>query len=156
MTTELIWRSPAGRLRIHLEGDAVAGIERLGPGPENVPTDALAARVLTQLRAWFSDPRCPFDLPLAPAPTRFQRRLREALLRVPVGDVVTYGQLARDLGSSARAVGAGCGANRLPIVVPCHRVVAADGLGGYGGAQGGAGDVAFKRWLLEHERCAAR
>ncbi|MBK1727179.1 hypothetical protein CKO13_09135 [Halorhodospira neutriphila] len=79
--------------------------------------------------------------------------MREALLELPVGQTVTYGALARRLGSSARAVGAGCRANPLPLLVPCHRVVAAGGPGGYAGARAGP-LAAFKAWLLERERAA--
>ncbi len=156
MISEFRWSSPAGRLLVRLDGGALATIARLDPGPERGPEDALGERVIAQLRAWFNDPRFAFDLPLTPAPTRFQQRLRAALLAIPVGDVITYGDLARELGSSPRAVGAACGANRVPIVVPCHRVVAANGLGGYGGSHAGADDVAFKRWLVEHEHRATR
>jgi methylated-DNA-[protein]-cysteine S-methyltransferase len=159
MTACADWRGPAGALRVHVARDRLAAVERLAGDPAPQPPEALdplAARAIAALRAWFADPAVVPDIPLAPAPTAFQARLRQALCAIPPGQVATYGELARMLGSSPRAVGAACGANPLPIVVPCHRVVAADGIGGYGGA-GAAGDaVAFKRWLLEHERRGGR
>ena len=146
-----IWRGSAARFGIAVADDYVTAIERLPDGPAQPAGHPLAAEVVRQLSAWFEHPRHRFDLPLAPAPTPFQRRFRDALLTVPPGEVVTYGELARRLRSAPRAVGGACGANPLPIVVPCHRVVAADGIGGYGRDDGDGEAVAFKRWLLGRE-----
>ena len=77
-----------------------------------------------------------FDLPLEPAGTPFQNRVWQAMRRIPAGEVRTYGALAAELSSAARAVGMACGANPIPILIPCHRVVAASGLGGYSGDGG--------------------
>ena len=148
---DAIWCAPGVRLAIAVADDYVTGIERLLPGPEQRPAHPLAAETVRQLAIWFDDPGHRFDLPLAPAPTPFQRRFRETLMAVPPGQVITYGELARRLGSAPRAVGGACGANPLPIVVPCHRVVAADGIGGYGRDGGDGEAVAFKRWLLGRE-----
>jgi methylated-DNA-[protein]-cysteine S-methyltransferase len=103
------------------------------------------------LRAYLRDARFHFDLPLAPAPTAFQARVRRGMLRIPAGRTLTYGELARRLASSARAVGGACRGNPLPVVVPCHRVVGANGPGGFMGCVDGA-ELGVKRWLLEHER----
>lgn len=148
---DAIWSGIPGRFGIAIADDFVTRIDRLEPGPERPAEHPLAAETIRQLRAWSGDPRHRFELPLAPAPTPFQRRFRAALCGVPVGEVVTYGELARQLASAPRAVGGACGANPIMIVVPCHRVVAADGIGGYGrdGAEGRAVD--FKRWLLRRE-----
>ncbi|HEX6266952.1 MAG TPA: methylated-DNA--[protein]-cysteine S-methyltransferase, partial [Burkholderiales bacterium] len=94
-----------------------------------------------------------FDLPLLIEGTPFQRRLWEALCEIPRGKTLTYGELARRLDGEARAVGQACGDNRLPIVIPCHRVVAANGIGGFAHATGGY-LLEAKRWLLAHE-CGA-
>lgn len=146
-----VWAGPMGRFGIAVADDCVTRIDRLPDTPGRPPEHPLAAEVVRQLAAWCEDPRHRFDLPLAPAPTPFQRRFRAQLLVVPPGEVVTYGELAACLGSAPRAVGGACGANPLPIVVPCHRVVAAGGIGGYGrGARHGEA-VAFKWWLLERE-----
>jgi methylated-DNA-[protein]-cysteine S-methyltransferase len=147
-----IWSGPAGRFGIAIADDFVTRIDRLEPGPELAPDHPLAAEVARQLSAWSKDPRHAFDLPLAPAPTPFQRRFRAALCAVPVGETVTYGELARQLASAPRAVGGACGANPLAIVVPCHRVVAANGIGGYGRDPEGGSAIEYKRWLLEWER----
>ncbi|MFQ5488741.1 MAG: methylated-DNA--[protein]-cysteine S-methyltransferase, partial [Gammaproteobacteria bacterium] len=99
---------------------------------------------------YFDDPRQGFSLPLALAGTSFQRRVWQALCAIPPAETRSYGQLARELGSAPRALGGACRVNPVPIIVPCHRVLAANGLGGYGGASEGV-RVALKRWLLEHE-----
>jgi methylated-DNA-[protein]-cysteine S-methyltransferase len=105
--------------------------------------------VRAQLAAYFAGKLLAFDLPLAPRGTEFQRRVWNELLAIPYGDTISYIELARRIGkpSAMRAVGAANGANPLAIVVPCHRVIGADGsLTGYGGG------LAAKRWLLDHER----
>ncbi|MCB9736625.1 MAG: methylated-DNA--[protein]-cysteine S-methyltransferase [Deltaproteobacteria bacterium] len=120
-------------------------------GWERAPERFVAER--EQLAAYFAGERATFDLgPLAPEGTAFQRRVWEALRAIPPGETRAYGELARALGlpaGAARAVGAANGRNPLSIIVPCHRVVGADGaLTGY------AGGLARKRWLLDHERGA--
>lgn len=149
---QTIWNGPLGRVGVRVDDDFVTAISRLEPGPEHAATHALAAETVRQLAAWADDPAFRFTLPLAPAPTPFQRRFREALCAVPAGEVRTYGQLAAVLASAPRAVGGACRANPLPLVVPCHRVVGADGIGGYGGDWGRGPEVDFKQWLLERER----
>ncbi len=113
-------------------------------------TGPVAAEVRTRLEQVLSRPLGPLRLPRGPAPTPFQQRLRTALLAIPPGQVQTYGALARAMGTSARAIGAGCRANPLPVAVPCHRVVSARGFGGFAGAVAGPLH-AFKIWLLRHE-----
>lgn len=151
-TFDAVWSGPIGRFGVAVADDFVTRIERLDTGSDQAATHPLAAEVVRQLAAWSDDLRHRFDLPLAPAATPFQRRFRAALCAVPVGEVVTYGELARRLASAPRAVGNACGANPLSIVVPCHRVVAANGIGGYGRDPGGGSAVEFKRWLLDRER----
>jgi methylated-DNA-[protein]-cysteine S-methyltransferase len=104
-----------------------------------------------QLRAWLKDPRFDFGLPLAPAGTHFQRRVWNAVAAIPPGHTMSYGEVAAAIRSGPRAVGNACGANPYPIVVPCHRVVAANqGLGGFGRNNDGF-LLDIKRWLLRHE-----
>ena len=114
------------------------------------PRNALAARAADQLRAYLENPDIRFDLPLAVEGTPFQLKLWEALCRIPRGKTRTYGDLARELEGEARAVGQACGDNRLPVVIPCHRVVAAGGIGGFAHSTGGY-LLEAKRWLLAHE-----
>nr|MBP6637063.1 methylated-DNA--[protein]-cysteine S-methyltransferase [Sulfuritalea sp.]MBP7423603.1 methylated-DNA--[protein]-cysteine S-methyltransferase [Sulfuritalea sp.] len=104
-----------------------------------------------QLRAWLADPAFEFGLPLAPAGTHFQRRVWARIAAIPSGQTLSYGEVAAAIGSGPRAVGNACGANPYPIVVPCHRVVAANhGLGGFARNSGGF-LLDIKKWLLRHE-----
>lgn len=118
---------------------AVLQTEYLSPQTAAMPPrGALAKETARQIRAYLQKPRgFVFDLPLLSAPTLHQRRTRAAMLTIPGGETRTYGQIAAQINSSARAVGGACRANFLPLIVPCHRVVAANGLGGFMGARGG-------------------
>jgi len=135
--------TPVGPFRLTGCDGVIVGAEwRAGPAP----TTPLLRRALEQVTDWFAGRRQAFDLPLAPA-EGFAARMRAAMLAIPYGETRTYGEIARDLGVSAQAVGQGCGANPLPLIVPCHRVLAADGTGGYSGG----GGVETKIALLRHE-----
>ena len=117
------------------------------------PANSLAERAARQLEGYPRDPDARFDLPLAIEGTPFQRSVWEAMQRIPRGRTRTYGELAQELGGEARAVGQACGDNRLPVVIPCHRVVGANGIGGFAHATDGY-LLEVKRWLLAHE-CGA-
>ena len=114
------------------------------------PSSAFERRVVQQLENYFDNPAVNFSVPFALAGTPFQQRVWLALTRIPAGETLTYGELAANLGSGARAVGNACRHNPAPIIVPCHRVVAASGIGGYSGSITGL-LLDRKRWLLEHE-----
>ncbi|MBK5968843.1 hypothetical protein CCR91_08690 [Thiorhodovibrio winogradskyi] len=116
------------------------------PG-EGVPAPAWLER---EFRAYFCDPAHAFGIALRLAGTAFQQRVWRALQGIPPGSVRRYGELATELGSSARAVGNACRANPCPIIVPCHRVVASRGLGGFAGKTLGA-SMNVKAWLLRYE-----
>jgi methylated-DNA-[protein]-cysteine S-methyltransferase len=132
--------------------DDITAIEYLEPCPEIAPRSPLAREAVRQLRAWLDDPRFVFGLPLAPAGTHFQRRVWERIAAIPAGETRSYGELAAAIHSGPRAVGNACGANPYPIVVPCHRVIAANqGLGGFARQRGGF-LLEIKQWLLQHER----
>lgn len=120
------------------------------------PLTALGREVGAQLRAYCRDPDHRFDLPLHDAGTEFQRRVWQLLRDIPRGRVLRYGEAAQQLGSAARAVGQACRANPFPPLVPCHRIVAAGGLGGFAGAAADPDDerLHVKRWLLRHEGVA--
>jgi methylated-DNA-[protein]-cysteine S-methyltransferase len=108
----------------------------------------LLAEAAAQLEAFFRRELKRFDLPLAPAGTAFEQAVWRAMLAIPFGAVRTYGALAREVDGIARAVGTACGRNPIPIIIPCHRVVAGDGrLGGYSGGRGRETKCA----LLAHE-----
>ena len=89
-----------------------------------------------QLQAYFAGELKHFDLPLAPRGSSFQQAVYEAMYAIPFGETRTYGELAEQVNGFARAVGQACGSNRIPIIIPCHRVLAANGLGGYSGFGG--------------------
>jgi methylated-DNA-[protein]-cysteine S-methyltransferase len=110
----------------------------------------LAERAAKQLERYRDNPDATFDLPLLVEGSGLQRGVWDAMCAIPRGRTRTYGDLARELGADARAIGQACGDNRLPIVIPCHRVIAADGIGGFGHATGGY-LLEAKRWLLMHE-----
>ena len=110
----------------------------------------VAAYAVAQLELYFRNASGTFDVPLLPQGTEFQQRVWQALREIPAGTTVTYGQLAWRLESSARAVGGACRANPVPIIVPCHRVVAAAGIGGFMG-HGKGEEITIKEWLLRRE-----
>lgn len=148
---QAIIATPLGRIGIRMTGDTVTGLDYLpAAAPEQPPANAATAAVVAQLEAYFRDPRYPFTVPLAAGGTAFQQRVWAALQAIPPGTVLTYGELARQLGTAARAIGGACRANPLPILIPCHRVVGQQGLGGYTGAATGD-PLGIKRWLLRHE-----
>lgn len=146
-------RAPFATLGITTADGFVTGIRFLAPGtPTLAPgRNTLAYLACVQIQAYLDDPRQAFDLPLRLAGTRHQLAVWEAMQAIPAGKTRTYGEIAKALRSSARAVGGACGANPLPVVVPCHRVVAASGLGGFMGAAGEGFERGIKRWLLDHE-----
>ncbi|HEU0196817.1 MAG TPA: methylated-DNA--[protein]-cysteine S-methyltransferase [Nevskiaceae bacterium] len=144
--------SPIGQLRLVSDGEALCGLYmgdevedqraplKRDPGP--------LREVVRQLRAYFAGELRKFDVPLAAAGTAFQKRVWQALCNIPYGQAISYGELARRVGNpkASRAVGLANGRNPISIIVPCHRVIGANGsLTGYGGG------LPRKRWLLEHE-----
>ncbi len=143
---------PSFAIGIRCDDDQITGIEYLPPRDPQLPRTLLAKEAVRQLRAWLQDPHFVFGLPLAPAGTHFQRRVWQAIATIPAGETQSYGTIAAQLGSGARAVGNACGANPYPIIVPCHRIIAANqGLGGFARKRGGF-LLDIKRWLLQHER----
>jgi methylated-DNA-[protein]-cysteine S-methyltransferase len=141
--------TPIGRIAVSWSDGALTAL-RLMPIAHGASSAELPAQMRDQLARYFADGKSRFDLPLNPRGTPFQRRVWEALQTIPPGRTITYGELAERLGSGARAVGGACRANPCPIVVPCHRVVAKHGLGGFAGDVGGR-RLSLKRWLLTHE-----
>ena len=159
--------SPVGELVLAASGTALTGvyfsISRHGPPPieragwmeddGRGPAGELLARTRQDLAEYFAGTRRTFDIPLDAPGTAFQRRVWDALRAIPYGTTLSYSELARRLGDlrATRAVGAANGRNPIPIIVPCHRVVGANGaLTGFGGG------LDRKRWLLEHEGALTR
>jgi methylated-DNA-[protein]-cysteine S-methyltransferase len=142
---------PKFKVAVATRDARVSGIRYLPPAtPTKAPANALAERAARQLKRYLEDPDTKFDLPLLIEGTEFQRRVWDIMCSIPRGRTLTYGEVARRLEGEARAVGQACGDNRLPIVIPCHRVVAADGIGGFSHSTGGY-LIEAKRWLLMHE-----
>jgi methylated-DNA-[protein]-cysteine S-methyltransferase len=147
--------TPIGRLMLALDGAGLRHIDfETGRHPTPIGTDwergpGALHEARAQLKAYFAGKLTTFDLPLAPQGTEFQQQVWLELLRIPYATTINYGELARRLGDplASRAVGAANGRNPLPIVVPCHRVIGADGsLTGFGGG------LPVKRFLLDHEQ----
>jgi methylated-DNA-[protein]-cysteine S-methyltransferase len=147
--------APFGALGIRTSAGLLAEIVFLkSHGMALAPRDGVAERACAQLESYFDDPEFRFDLPLAAGGTPFQRRVWSKIAAIAPGRTRSYGEIAREIDSAARAVGQACGANPLPLVVPCHRVLAADGIGGFAHHEGGF-HLSVKRWLLSHEGAAA-
>ena len=147
-------RASFATLGISASATHVTGIRFLAPTvPALAPArGSIAHLACVQIQAYLDDPRFVFDLPLQLAGTRHRLAVWEAMQRIPVGTTRTYGELASELRSSARAVGGACGANPIPLVVPCHRVIGAHrALGGFMGARVEGFELGIKRWLLGHE-----
>jgi len=146
--------APFGMLGVRTSGGRLAEIVFLKPGGAALaPRDRVAERACGQLERYLADPEFRFDLPLASSGTPFQRRVWARIAAIAPGRTRSYGEIAREIDSAARAVGQACGANPLPLVVPCHRVLASSGIGGFAHSEGGF-HLSVKRWLLAHEAAA--
>src|SRR5271170_3828059 len=145
MLYSLAFDSPVGRLTVSATADAIVAIA--WTDDQQGEASGLLVEARRQLEAYFARRLTGFDLPLAPAGSPFERRGWEAMRQIPHGQARSYGELAMEVGSAPRAVGRACGRNPIPIVIPCHRVLARTGLGGY---SGGAG-LETKRTLLALE-----
>jgi methylated-DNA-[protein]-cysteine S-methyltransferase len=150
--------SPIGRIEIVGNGEAILSlsIERHGALPDDDQperSDPILDRAVAQLEEYFAGHRHDFDLPLSLAGTAFQLAVWEQLVELEWGEVVSYGELGQATGrpTAGRAVGGAVGANPIPIIVPCHRVLGSDGrITGYSGGDG----IPTKSWLLSHEGIA--
>ncbi len=142
---------PFGVLGIRCTAAALTGIDFLPAGekPQRA-TSAFAKTVCEQLLRYLENPDAKFSVPLDLHGTAHQKKVWQAMLAIPRGQTRSYGEIAAELKSCAQAVGQACGANPIPVIVPCHRVVGKGGLGGFAHhASGGPLDI--KRWLLAHE-----
>ena len=140
--------SPFGQLAVHEDAGAITKLLWQGVA-EGEETDLLA-KARAQLTAYFEHRLDQFDLPLRVAGSDFQRDVCAAMSAIPLGETRTYGDIAKELNASAQAVGNACGGNPIPIIIPCHRVLGADSLGGFSGD----GGVETKVALLRHEGAA--
>lgn len=148
---QAIFGLPCARLGIRIENEALVALDFLPPGGALLkPTSALAWEVCAQLAGYSRDPDFEFDLPLQITGTAYQQRVWQALRAIPRGTTLSYGKLAAQLASGPRAIGRACGDNRLPVIIPCHRVISQSGPGGFMHHAAGA-PLAIKAWLLQHE-----
>ncbi|MCR0983906.1 methylated-DNA--[protein]-cysteine S-methyltransferase [Roseomonas populi] len=143
--------TPLGTLTLSEEDGAIVALD-WGQGRDREETPLLR-RAADQLQDYLDGLRTGFDLPLNPMGSPFRRRVWQALQDIPHGATRSYAELARDLGTASRAIGGANGANPIPVIIPCHRVIGAGGtIGGYSGGEG----ISTKRWLLALERRTRR
>jgi len=153
---DFLYDSPTGQLGICIDAGSITKIIWLEQDvlattetpPSKSINNKLKKEVVSVLDNYFDSGLFEDEISLCPDGTRFQKRVWQALKRIPSGTVKTYGDVARELKTSSRAVGQACRRNNIPLFIPCHRVVAARGIGGF---MGGYRHVERKRWLLQHE-----
>jgi methylated-DNA-[protein]-cysteine S-methyltransferase len=144
--------APFGAIGIRSAGDLLQELSYLPPQYKAKPaTDKLSKKVAMQIAAYLKDPDYVFVLDLPEAGTEHQRKVWSVINAIPRGKVLTYGEVARKIGSAPRAVGQACGANWYPLIIPCHRVTATGSIGGFARHDGGF-HQGVKRWLLQHEQ----
>ncbi len=151
---KMVMESPIGNLSIRVDQGAVVEIDIFREAhskSEHPALSPLLETVRQQLMHYFDEARPLQSLPLRLEGTPFQQRVWSALCKIPLGSVMTYGELAHQLNTSPRAVGGACRNNPIPLIVPCHRVISAQGIGGFSGQWREGGKVDTKRWLLAHE-----
>jgi methylated-DNA-[protein]-cysteine S-methyltransferase len=147
--------APFGGIGIRIAGGKVAESVYLPASIRpQAAKNALARESVRQIRAYLRDPQHRFDLPLAERGSPFQRRVWAEISAIPAGHTLSYGAIARHIRSGPRAVGQACGANWFCMIIPCHRVLAAGGIGGFGSSEDGGFHIGIKRWLLAHEGIA--
>lgn len=146
-------KTPFANIGLRFDKGVLVGVDYIAQGLKVNPACAESKKVCKQIREYCSkkSSNMDFDIPLNAVGTEFQKKVWKALLKIPIGKVVTYGDLAKRLKTSPRAVGNACRKNPISIVIPCHRVVSKTGLGGYGGKTSGE-SLKIKEWLLKHER----
>ena len=148
---DVVIEFPKMKVGVATREGRVVEIKYLPPSvPALTAKNSLAESAARQLERYRTDPDMRFDFPVLIEGTPLQRAVWDAMCAIPRGRTRTYGDIARELGADARDIGQACGDNRLPIVIPCHRVVAANGLGGFAHATSGY-LIEVKRWLLAHE-----
>lgn len=142
--------TPIGCLRVKLLGASLVGVEFDAEFQKTTSLSETAIELSRQLKSYFDSQEYAFGIDVKTSGTDFQQKVWRALTNIPCGSVVTYGQLAKQLNSSARAIGNACRRNPVPIIIPCHRVVAASDIGGFSGQKNGK-LLNIKRYLLNHE-----
>jgi methylated-DNA-[protein]-cysteine S-methyltransferase len=150
-TYQARYPTPFAVLGIRTAGDKLTGIDYLPKGAATLdPLTRFAERACREFERYLDDPNFRFTLPFDYVGTEFQCRVWREISSISVGKTNSYKGIALRLKSAPRPVGGACGANRIPILIPCHRVLASNGIGGFMHARGGY-PLEVKRWLLAHE-----
>jgi len=144
--------TPTGPMTLTEENGAITAA--MWGGTTGDDNTALLRRAAVQIGEYFAGSRTGFDLPLRVNGSEFQQAVCDAMLAIPFGETVTYGDIAKQLNVPAQVVGQACGGNPIPLIIPCHRVLGANGLGGFSGDGGGLAGVELKVQLLRHEGAA--
>ncbi len=147
-----IIESPIGSLGLKILNDKLIKIDFLANTKNQLiePATPLEKEVIKQLNHYFNDSTFKFDLPIELQGSEFQLRVWQAMQEIAPSKTLSYGSLAQRLNTSARAIGNACRRNPIPIIIPCHRIVAVNSMGGFNGAREGH-PLAIKTWLLQHE-----
>jgi len=153
---DFLYDSPTGQLGVCIDASSITRIIWLEQdaletsilSPSKPANKKLVKKIISALDDYFESGLINTEISLCPKGTRFQQKVWQALKRIPSGTVKTYGDVAKELQTSSRAVGQACRRNNIPLFIPCHRVIAAQGIGGF---MGGYRHVERKRWLLQHE-----
>jgi methylated-DNA-[protein]-cysteine S-methyltransferase len=144
--------SPIGNLGIITANDKLLKIDFLVANNLQIkPSTEIDREFAQQLQHYFKDPHFNFEIPYELNGTPYQIKVLHALKKIPVGKTKTYGEFAKNLNSGPRAIGGACRSNPIPLVIPCHRIVAKNNLGGFAGENGGK-LLEIKKWLLDHEK----
>lgn len=150
MNSQII-ASPIGNLHITVENNHLVQLEfteKQITQPATLST--LSKHIASEIHQYFNNPKYQFDINLKLAGSPFQQRVWQALTSIPSGETVTYGALAKSLGTGARAIGRACRTNPIPLIIPCHRIVGMKSIGGFAGQKAGR-LLAIKERLLAHE-----
>ncbi len=151
---DFILKTPIGHLGIQCKNEKVSAICFLEKSIVPLPSAKQSKnvrKIAKKIEDFFDTPVCLKDIEVLLEGTPFQKKVWQAIRQIPLGQKKTYGELAKKLNTSARAVGMACRTNPVPLIIPCHRVVGASGIGGFSGFVQGS-MVAIKEWLLDHER----
>jgi methylated-DNA-[protein]-cysteine S-methyltransferase len=150
--TAAVLDTPIGKISLHTDNQYLLEIQFRHSNTQTFSDDRPLTKTISKvLLAFFKTPHRPFDIPLKTLGTDFQKRVWRAMSNIPAGEVRTYQDLANLLQTSPRAIGNACRANPIPLLIPCHRVVAKNGLGGFSGKTKGA-MLSIKEWLLNNEQ----
>jgi methylated-DNA-[protein]-cysteine S-methyltransferase len=145
------FQTPFCGLKITENNDEIVGVDFVFQSvPEEQSHHPVLVESIEQIKRYLISGSSRFDLPLNPVGTEHQQRVWHAMRRIPPGEVRTYGEIAQQIGSSPRAVGNACRRNPIPLIIPCHRVVSAQGVGGFAGQTQGQ-KITLKQQLLAHE-----